>query len=47
MIEKKKKDEIQKNIEHEQLNMWSDENNVFFKKEKETNERVNILTIIL
>jgi hypothetical protein len=45
MVEKKKNEEIQKKIEHQQLDMWNQENENHFKKEKEINEKV-ILSLI-
>jgi hypothetical protein len=41
VTEKNKMKEVEKKIEGEQLTMWNQENNTYFKKEKETNERVN------
>ena len=43
MIEKKKGGEIQKKIESQQLEMWNNENENYFKKEKETYNKVDYI----
>jgi hypothetical protein len=45
MGEKKQMSEIEKKIESEQLKLWSDDNEKYFRKEKETNEKVRRIKI--
>ncbi len=40
MIQKKEKSQVEKEIEAEQLKMWNDENQRYFRQEKDTNERI-------
>lgn len=40
MVEKKKMGEYEKKLESHQLSIWNKENEDYFRKEKETNERV-------
>ncbi len=40
MIQKKANNEIEKEVEGEQVKIWNDENQRYFQKENETNERV-------
>jgi hypothetical protein len=47
MGEKKQMSEIEKKIESEQLKLWSDDNEKYFRKEKETNERVRRNKILI
>ncbi len=42
MVEKKQMTEVEKKIESEQLKLWSDDNEKYFIKEKETNQRVRL-----
>jgi hypothetical protein len=47
MVEKKFMTEIEKKIADEQVKLWSDENSLHFKKEKEINEKVRKLFYFL
>lgn len=40
MGEKKERTEVEKNIESEQLKLWIEDNEKYFSKEKQTNEKV-------
>ena len=42
MGEKKERTEVEKNIESEQLKLWSEDNEKYFSREKQTNEKVII-----
>ena len=39
MVQKKEKNQIEKEIEADQLKMWNDENQKYFQQEQDTNQR--------